>query len=117
MLEMRQVSKVYRREMVEADPARPLDLDAKTQESISTNGHSCFGKTAFLNTPDSHMAWGILGLIEQIQAMGLAVVVMTREAELVARAQRDVHFVDGNSTGMSGKRENLAAMAREHMLS
>ncbi|MRG99200.1 hypothetical protein [Xanthomonas sontii] len=117
MLEMRQVSKVYRREVVEAYPARPLDLDAKTEESIAINGHSCFGKTAFLNIPDSRMAWAILELIEQIQALDPFVVVVTREAELVACAQRDVHFVDCIATGMAGKRESLAAMAREHMLS
>ncbi|MDV0437273.1 ABC transporter [Xanthomonas sacchari] len=116
MLEMRQVSKVYRREMVEAYPARPLDLDAKTEEFIAINGHSCFGKTAFLNIPDSHMAWENLELIGQIQALGPAVVVVTREAELVARVQHDVHVINGIATGMAGKRESLAAIAREHML-
>ncbi|MBB5885493.1 ATP-binding cassette domain-containing protein [Xanthomonas sp. LMG 8992] len=238
MLEMHQVSKVNRRGMVEAHPARLLDLDAKTKESVAINGHSGFGKTAFLNIPgplqpfgsgefmldglaaedisdrqgttlrrgksgvifqgftliaeldlvgncavplrycgisgeqrrrrvetaldhvglgtrtrhyplalsggqsqgaanarglcdepgvlpvdehtgnlDSHMAWGILELIEQVEALGPAVVVVTHEAELVARAQRDVHFVDGIATVMARRRESLTTTAREHLLS
>ncbi len=49
MLEMRQVSKVYRTEQVETHALRQLDLHVKEGEFVAVTGPSGSGKTTFLN--------------------------------------------------------------------
>ena len=49
MLEMRQVSKVYRTEMVETHALRSLDLHVREGEFVAVTGPSGSGKTTFLN--------------------------------------------------------------------
>ncbi len=49
MLEMRQVSKVYRTEQVETHALRALDLHVKEGEFVAVTGPSGSGKTTFLN--------------------------------------------------------------------
>ena len=47
---------------------------------------------------DSQMARGVLELLEQINAAGTTIVMVTHDPELAARAQRNVHIVDGIAT-------------------
>src|SRR5690606_11719891 len=49
MLEMRQVSKVYRTELVETHALRALDLHVRDGEFVAVTGPSGSGKTTFLN--------------------------------------------------------------------
>ena len=49
MLEMRQVSKVYRTELVETHSLRALDLHVREGEFVAVTGPSGSGKTTFLN--------------------------------------------------------------------
>jgi putative ABC transport system ATP-binding protein len=49
MLEMRQVTKVYRTELVETHALRALDLHVKPGEFVAVTGPSGSGKTTFLN--------------------------------------------------------------------
>ncbi|HZW18782.1 MAG TPA: ABC transporter ATP-binding protein [Luteimonas sp.] len=49
MLDMRQVSKVYRTELVETHALRSLDLHVKEGEFVAVTGPSGSGKTTFLN--------------------------------------------------------------------
>ena len=49
MLEMRQVSKVYRTELVETHALRSLDLHVNEGEFVAVTGPSGSGKTTFLN--------------------------------------------------------------------
>ena len=49
MLEMRQVSKVYRTELVETHALRALDLHVREGEFVAVTGPSGSGKTTFLN--------------------------------------------------------------------
>ncbi len=49
MLEMRQVTKVYRTELVETHALRALDLHVKEGEFVAVTGPSGSGKTTFLN--------------------------------------------------------------------
>jgi putative ABC transport system ATP-binding protein len=49
MLEMRQVSKVYRTELVETQALRSLDLHVAEGEFVAVTGPSGSGKTTFLN--------------------------------------------------------------------
>ena len=53
---------------------------------------------------DSVMAGQVLDLLQQINQMGTAILMVTHDAQLAARAQRSVHVVDGQiSPEMSGE--------------
>ena len=47
---------------------------------------------------DSQMARSVMELLEDINAQGTTVVMVTHDPELAARAQRNVHIVDGVAT-------------------
>lgn len=49
---------------------------------------------------DSQMARSVMELLEDINAQGTTVVMVTHDPELAARAQRNVHIVDGVATDM-----------------
>jgi putative ABC transport system ATP-binding protein len=44
---------------------------------------------------DTQMARGVMELLEQINAEGTTIVMVTHDPELAARAQRNIHIVDG----------------------
>ncbi|MFN7294290.1 MAG: ABC transporter ATP-binding protein, partial [Lysobacteraceae bacterium] len=44
---------------------------------------------------DTQMARGVMQLLEQINAEGTTIVMVTHDPELAARAQRNIHIVDG----------------------
>lgn len=44
---------------------------------------------------DSQMARGVMALLEELHADGATIVMVTHDPELAARAQRNVHIVDG----------------------
>ena len=50
---------------------------------------------------DSQMARGVMELLEDINAKGTTIVMVTHDPELAARAQRNVHIVDGMATDMT----------------
>ena len=60
---------------------------------------------------DSQMARGVMELLEQINAAGTTIVMVTHDPELAARAQRNVHIVDGVATDLSVE-PNLVRLAR-----
>ena len=60
---------------------------------------------------DSQMARGVMELLEQINAAGTTIVMVTHDPELAARAQRNVHIVDGVATDLSIE-PDLARLAR-----
>ena len=49
---------------------------------------------------DTVMARGVMELLEQINAAGTTIVMVTHDPELAARAQRNVHIVDGQATDL-----------------
>ena len=49
---------------------------------------------------DSQMAREVLEILEQLNAQGATVVIVTHDPELAARAQRNVHIVDGVATDL-----------------
>lgn len=46
---------------------------------------------------DSHMARSVLAMLEQINGEGTTIVMVTHDPELAARAQRNIHVVDGKA--------------------
>ncbi|WP_242112653.1 ABC transporter ATP-binding protein [Luteimonas aquatica] len=50
---------------------------------------------------DSQMARSVLELLEEINAQGTTIIMVTHDPELAARAQRNVHIVDGMATDLS----------------
>ena len=53
---------------------------------------------------DSQMARGVLELLEEINGHGTTIVMVTHDPELAARAQRNVHIVDGMATDIATER-------------
>lgn len=49
---------------------------------------------------DSQMARGVMELLEEINTRGTTIVMVTHDPELAARAQRNVHIVDGVATDL-----------------
>ena len=50
---------------------------------------------------DSQMAREVMQLLEDLNAQGTIVVIVTHDPEIAARAQRNVHIVDGMATDLS----------------
>ncbi len=50
---------------------------------------------------DSQMARSVMELLEEINAQGTTIVMVTHDPELAARAQRNVHVVDGTATDLA----------------
>jgi len=50
---------------------------------------------------DSQMAREVMEILEQLNAQGATVVIVTHDPELAARAQRNVHIVDGVATDLA----------------
>jgi putative ABC transport system ATP-binding protein len=50
---------------------------------------------------DSQMARSVMELLEDINAQGTTIVMVTHDPELAARAQRNVHIVDGMATDLA----------------
>jgi putative ABC transport system ATP-binding protein len=49
---------------------------------------------------DSQMAREVMELLEELNAQGATIVIVTHDPELAARAQRNVHIVDGVATDL-----------------
>ena len=60
---------------------------------------------------DSQMARGVMELLEEINAQGSTIVMVTHDPELAARAQRNVHIVDGQATDLVREAGLMAAAA------
>lgn len=52
---------------------------------------------------DSQMARSVMELLEEINAQGTTIIMVTHDPELAARAQRNVHIVDGMATDLSAE--------------
>ncbi|RMH92846.1 ABC transporter ATP-binding protein [Lysobacter pythonis] len=53
---------------------------------------------------DSQMARGVMELLEDINGRGTTIVMVTHDPELAARAQRNVHIVDGIATDLHAEK-------------
>jgi putative ABC transport system ATP-binding protein len=58
---------------------------------------------------DTQMARGVMELLEEINAQGTTILMVTHDPELAARAQRNVHIVDGQVADLVRMTRSLAA--------
>jgi putative ABC transport system ATP-binding protein len=49
---------------------------------------------------DTQMARSVMELLEQINAKGTTIIMVTHDPELALRAQRNVHIIDGFATDL-----------------
>ena len=59
------------------------------------------------------MARGVMELLEEINQQGTTIVMVTHDAELAARAQRNVHIVDGMVTDLAMEPALMRAPGRD----
>lgn len=60
---------------------------------------------------DSQMARGVMELLEQINAQGTTILMVTHDPELAARAHRNVHIIDGQVSDLLRETERSLAAA------
>ncbi|MGQ0799304.1 MAG: ABC transporter ATP-binding protein [Pseudomarimonas sp.] len=60
---------------------------------------------------DSMMARAVLELLEEINAQGTTVIMVTHDPELAARAQRNVHIIDGQLVDLGSEPSVVATSA------
>jgi len=60
---------------------------------------------------DSNMARGVMELLEEINAAGTTILMVTHDPELAARAQRNVHIIDGQVSDLSHETQRALAAA------
>jgi putative ABC transport system ATP-binding protein len=58
---------------------------------------------------DTAMARSVMELLEEINAAGTTILMVTHDPELAARAQRNVHIIDGHVSDLVRKSPSLAA--------
>lgn len=60
---------------------------------------------------DTHMARSVMELLEEINAQGTTILMVTHDAELAVRAQRNVHIIDGQVSDLVHHTPSLYADA------
>ena len=63
---------------------------------------------------DTHMARSVMELLEDINARGTTILMVTHDPELAVRAQRNVHIIDGQVSDMVRKPASLVEHRRRH---
>ena len=58
---------------------------------------------------DSQMARGVMELLEEINAQGTTILMVTHDPELATRTQRNVHIIDGQVSDLVRKAPSLVA--------
>ena len=56
---------------------------------------------------DTHMARSVMELLEEINAQGTTILMVTHDSELAVRAQRNVHIIDGQVSDLVRKTPSL----------
>ncbi|MGZ8289544.1 MAG: ABC transporter ATP-binding protein [Telluria sp.] len=64
---------------------------------------------------DTQMARGVMELLEEINAQGTTILMVTHDPELAVRSQRNVHIIDGQVSDLVRKAPTLVAAKSEHV--
>jgi putative ABC transport system ATP-binding protein len=65
---------------------------------------------------DTQMARGVMELLEEINAAGTTILMVTHDPELAVRTTRNVHIIDGQVSDLVRKGPTLAASRHGHRL-
>src|SRR5262245_30719356 len=81
----------------------PAELSGGQQQRVAIARAIAGGPTLLLadeptGNLDSQMAREVMQLLEELNAQGTIIIIVTHDSEIAARAQRNVHIVDGVAT-------------------
>ena len=63
---------------------------------------------------DTQMARGVMELLEEINAQGTTILMVTHDPELALRSQRNVHIIDGQVSDLAQQEASLAGSRAVH---
>jgi putative ABC transport system ATP-binding protein len=102
----------------------PAELSGGQQQRVAiARALACSPRLLLADEPtgnlDTQMARSVLLLLEELHREGATIVMVTHDADLARRAQRQIHIVDGqvmdvtleNSLKLGSRRESLAGVA------
>jgi putative ABC transport system ATP-binding protein len=93
----------------------PAELSGGQQQRVAiARALAGTPKILFADEPtgnlDSQMARSVMELLEDINAKGTTIVMVTHDSELAARAQRNIHIIDGQISDISAANYVSAAI-------
>ena len=94
----------------------PAELSGGQQQRVAiARALAGTPKILFADEPtgnlDSQMARSVMELLEDINAEGTTIVMVTHDSELAARAQRNIHIIDGQVSDISAEKYVSAAIS------
>lgn len=94
----------------------PAELSGGQQQRVAiARALAGTPKILFADEPtgnlDSQMARSVMELLEDINAKGTTIVMVTHDSELAARAQRNIHIIDGQVSDISAEKYVSAAIS------
>lgn len=96
----------------------PAELSGGQQQRVAiARALAGSPKVLFADEPtgnlDSQMARGVMELLEDINSQGTTILMVTHDPELAARAQRNVHIMDGTVTDLTQETQHALKHAVE----
>ena len=94
----------------------PAELSGGQQQRVAiARALAGTPKILFADEPtgnlDSQMARSVMELLEDINAKGTTIVMVTHDSELAARAHRNIHIIDGQISDISAEKYVSAAIS------
>ena len=94
----------------------PAELSGGQQQRVAiARALAGTPKILFADEPtgnlDSQMARSVMELLEDINTKGTTIVMVTHDSELAARAQRNIHIIDGQVSDISAEKYVSAAIS------
>ena len=91
-------AKLHYVQMDNWSPDNPYNDDGTPPDQVTYRDAMALMADEPTGNLDSLMARGVLELLEEINRQGTTIIMVTHDPELAARAQRNVHIIDGQVT-------------------